>query len=228
MRKLLIIFVSFFFFYSCRKNSEHIELEILNNDFICYSGDKHYFFSEEYQKKYLTIYRYKIKNNSKKKYIFNLDVTSKFLYKEKEYFNGKDILFFNSDSDSLDVYGRINNSSNNCKENYFKYIESNLGNRFLNIEKNKLFKVNNFTLNPGEIKYIENYVILPYGDDYNNNSIKLKKGKNYFVNLKIWSDSTDTKNFFNDSELKTFKENGYEFFHGTVISKNKVPLKMVE
>ncbi|MGV7106871.1 hypothetical protein [Flavobacterium sp. U410] len=206
-----------------------MKLEILTNEFVCYSGDDYEFFSEEYQKKYITKYKYKVTNNSDHKYVFNLGYGSSFFFKRKEYFNRKDILVFSSENDSLEVYSRIiSYIDKDCKENYYNYIERNLGERFLNIEKSKLFKVNNFKLNPGETKYIENYVILPFGDDYNHNSVKLKKEKKYFVNVKVWSDSTSVKKYFDDSELKTFKENGYEFYHGVINSKNKVPLKMME
>lgn len=230
MKRILSLIIVFTVLIACndRKAEKGLELEILGEDFICYSGDD-YYFSEEYQKKHLTKYKYKVTNNSNKKYILNLDASSNFLYKKREYFNYKDVLIFTSENDSLKVYSRIRNFiDKDCRKDYYDYIERNLGNRFLNIEMEKPYKVNSFTLNPGETKFIENFVILPFGDEFNHNSIKLKSKSNYFVTVKIWSDSTDVKNVFDDSELKTFKENGYEFYHGVVSSKNKVPLKLME
>jgi len=231
MKRIISLAIVFTVLIACndRKAEKGLELEILSEDFICYSGDDYYYFSDEYQKKYLTKYKYKVTNNSNKKYIFNLDASSNFLYRKKEYFNYKDVLVFASENDSLEVYSRIRDFiDKDCRKDYYDYIERNLGNRFLNIEKEKPYKVNSFTLNPGETKYIENYVILPFGDEFNHNSIKLKSKSNYFVTVKIWSDSARLKEVFDDSELRTFKENGYEFYHGEVTSKNKVPLKLMD
>lgn len=231
MMKKISLFLLVVFFYSCKEGNDNdrVELEIINKEFICYSGDDYYFFSEQYQKKYLTKYKYKVTNNSDHKYVFNLSYTSSFLFKRKEYFNTKDVLVFSSKNDSLEVFGRLPQIiENNCWKNYYDFIERNLGERSLSIEQNEPFKRNCFILSPGETRYIENYVILPYGDDYNSSSIRLKSKNDYNVNVKIWSDSTSIKETFDDSELRTFKENGYEFYHGVINSKNKVPLKMME
>jgi hypothetical protein len=231
MKRIISLAIVFTVLIACndRKAEKGLELEILSEEFICYSGDEYHFFSDEYQKKYLTKYKYKVTNNSNKKYILNLDASSNYLYKKREYFNYKDVLVFTSENDSLEVYSRIRNFiDKDCRKDYYDYIERNLGNRFLNIEMEKPYKINSFLLNHGETKYIENYVILPFGDEFNHNSIKLKSKSNYFVTVKIWSDSTRLKEVFDDSELRTFKENGYEFYHGVVSSKNKVPLKLIE
>lgn len=225
-----MFFILFILVGSCKEQSSEVELEILNNEFVCYSGNNYSYFNEKYEKKALTKYRYKIKNNSSKKYVFNLDVFStNFVAKRKEYFNEKDILIFSSDEDTLDVVARLTNpKSFEFNKKYLNFLKRNLGNRFLEATELTLVKANNFTINPGESKYFENYVILPSGSDYNPCSIKLKDDNNYYVNIKIWSDSTSVKEYFDDSELRTFKENDYEFFHGTITSKNKVPLKMVK
>lgn len=209
------------------KNKKELVLEILNSEFVSYSGDKFYYFSEEYQNNFVSKYNYKITNTSNNKYVFNLDIFSDFVNKNHEYYNTKDILAFVTEkNDSATVYSRFNfDKKNNYSEKYLDYTSKILGQRYSNAQKLIPFRIHNFTLNPGETKYFQNYVLLPFGDDYNPSNVKFDKNKKYFVKLNIWSDSTRVEEYYDDSELKTFKENGYKFYHGMITSINKVPLK---
>jgi hypothetical protein len=49
MKKISLLFL-LLFFYSCKEENNGVKLEILTNEFVCYSGDDYEFFSEEYQK----------------------------------------------------------------------------------------------------------------------------------------------------------------------------------
>lgn len=225
------IFFSIFFIVlltSCNSDNKNvIELEILNSEFISYSGNEFHYFSEEYLDNYVSKYRYKITNNSKKKYVFNLDIFSEFVNKRYQYYNNNDILFFLTENkDSADVYSRFNFQKKlNYSDEYLNFINKTLGSRYKNIQKITPFKINNFTLNPGETKYFENFVLLPFGDNFNPNNVKFLNNEKYFVKLIIWSDSSRVEEVYNDSELKSFEENGYEFYHGIISSKNKVLVK---
>jgi hypothetical protein len=231
MKRISSLIIVFTVLIACndRNADKELELEILSEEFISYSGDEYHFFSDEYLAKYVTKYTYKLKNNSGKKYVFNLDRYSEFVNGKGKYFNEKEFLVFISEKgDSAKVFTRLHSAKEyKCFDNYLNFVNTNLKSDVVNSQMLVASKFNNFIINPKETVYFENFVILPLGDEFNTFGVQLFNDKKYFIELSIWSDTTYINQIYNKSELKTFKENNYEFYHGVVNSKNKVPLKLM-
>jgi len=111
--------------------------------------------------------------------------------------------------------------------NYFENL--NYYNSIYWYEKNKRINSNFIFLNSNEIKYFEVYINLPYSDaSHSGNRYDLDSTKNYTMSLKFISDTTNIKKYLTWSQLKNIEENNYKFFHGTITSKNSVPIKFVD
>ncbi len=123
-------------------------------------------------------------------------------------------------------------------ENKFKKQERKTKKQFNNLNynkstdwynKNKLISSNLIFLKSNETKFYEVFVNLPYSDASNSGaSVNLDTNKEYKTFIKVVSDTTNIKKHLTWSQLQYIKENNYKLYHGTLISKNSVPVKFVE
>ncbi len=263
MKKLIyaITSSSIFIFYSCKeqKNQVDLEIELLNDTISCVSNlnySKLYYKSKEYDSLYnnlsINIVKYKIHNNSNKKYFFVLD--SDFFEQYDEY----DSRF----PDSKNKNGSINRINFSLYSNYkilggraeapfySSYINSNIYelsrenldtliykdarnkyniNDFSTSYNVNYIHKNNFVIHPNETKYFTTIINLPlrnYEYDYISWYTLIKKNKTYKAGLTLLNVAEETKKYLTPDLKKEIEENGYTIFDG-IIQSNKVPVKMV-
>lgn len=236
MKKLIIIIL--FSFVSC-SNKPEIELEILNNTLISrgYSRED---LSDDFKNpdNGLNIVRYRIVNNSKKIYYFNRsffysDVVQKNYIPEGKIDFFQNSIFFDKNSKTASLGNRtihLNEEEFQCllieKKREQKILDCF---RYDSKKRNAFFEKLNFILHPGESKYFEYILHLPFDETgVDNSDFVFKKDGEYFFQIQLFSDSTNLKESLTWPEMEAIKNNKFEVFHGAILSKNKVPVKVVK
>ncbi|HEY1194309.1 hypothetical protein [Flavobacterium sp.] len=253
--KNLILSISFaLVLFSCNKdNKKDLKIELLTNEIICVDSLKsldyietRYQPNKEYDSLSKNILRYKITNNSDKKYfiMFNensIGTLEQDLYRRalgrKDFspLNSLDFSLYKNDS-VLD--GRSTRAEmGNCVSPGFEIQQREaLIDNFLKqnkLDRNYTLKeigfrdesLQGFVLYPRQTKYFTSTINLPYRDDQRwfSNIDKLKPNQ---ASISLRNDSIFTKSKITEDQKKEIKENGYVLFDGKIYS-NRVPVKLV-
>ena len=195
-------------------------------------------YSDEQREKALNRIDFKITNVSDKKYVIFLD------YKKIESFAG---IYKNEFENKLDLnLGDLNvllnidydmtqnkigtsNFKDDCNEKNLKILSNEFSDKYINYGES-LFNENLITLQPNESRIFRSVVYLPILNDSNNSLIGdysfifLDSKKEYDFRLGFKQDKKMILDFLNKDQLKELNKNGYEVFHGILIS-NSVKLK---
>ncbi len=214
------------FTIGCSNKSE-LELVIINNNLKSLNVEKNsyekYLISKPLNTGGKTILKYKLKNNSSNVYYFNIDALNpklegNFIKMDKVFFgikNEYDLLTkVKASYATVGMYPSL-------KELQLEYLGYNK--QFPNSNKN-------FVIYPNQTIYFEWFIFLPFGNlvESENYALELDRNKKYFAEIYMSSDSTNYKKTISRVDLQSIKENGYKVFHGTIKSKNKIPIKFVE
>lgn len=230
MKKIFIL--SFLILSSCSKK-EDLELEIINKNINCLDIKKDDIKSlrdhdkkECINKNAKTIVVYRLRNNSNKTYYFNLNRNNNKFQKNLFKLDRAYVKFTDEDNNEIKIrntYVSYDSSFNLITKEVHDYIVSK------ELNYNYIQENHNFTIRPNEIIYFEYFIVLPYGNymEDNANWIEVDSNKKYFSEILLNSDSTNYKKYISRTDLQTIKENGYEVYHGTLKSKNKIPIKFV-
>lgn len=209
--------------FGCSKNKD-LELEIVTKEIKAIDlksiSVNEYYNNIEIVNKSKTIVNYKLTNNTDKTFFFNLNG-----YNEK--FEKK---FMRMDRAFIDITDE--NKLSVKHKSSFPTFGSKLPKDFeiLNqLDYSYLYRFNNFIIHPHETLYFEWFLMLPLGNqiELKNSRVNFDPNKKYFAEILLNSDSTNYKRYISRTELQTIKENGYEVYHGTLKSKNKIPIKFV-
>ena len=257
----LIIFMFSIFLISCdNKEKEELELTILNDSISCVNNlnyEKIYFGNKRYDKLYdslsTSVIKYKLHNNTNKKYfiVFNSNFLNNY---DELFYNSKDTISnklqsVNSISFSLysnyNVKGEYSNYYNANPflnaTNFFNYImqsdslslyrfkkSMNIKNTYSSRNLNEII-TNGFVLYPNETKYFSSIINLPLRD-YKLGipcwNTLLEKNRNYRCGLTVYNSEKEIKQFLSPDLKKEIEENGYIIFNG-VIQSNKIPVKLI-
>lgn len=218
-----------FFFASCKRNEDIIELEILNEQLITYS--------EKYYGKYdtLNVIKYKLSNKSENDY---------FLYLNKHEVTPS--ITFDNHSKSLLVYEKSNgtevkysqnsvddfyNTCSLCNISYYNKINNNT---LLNeLNKNYLYpnKNNLIFIHSGETLYLESLVkiqaYLPILNDINVDVAHIEKNKSYHAKMIMHPFKKDFNSYDWQTRMR-IKENNFKMYLHKIESKNFVPIKIID
>src|SRR6218665_1449677 len=253
--KNLILSMSFaLVLFSCNKdNKKDLKIELLTNEIICVDSLKsldyietRYQPNKEYDSLSKNILRYKITNNSDKKYFIMFNENSIGTLEQDLYrralgrtdfspLNSLDFSLYKNDS-VLD--GRSTRTEmGNCVSPGFEIQQREaLIDKFLKqnkLDRNYTLKeigfrdgsLQGFVLYPRQTKYFTSTINLPYRDDQRwfSNIDKLKPNQ---ASISLKNDSIFTKSKITEDQKKEIKENGYVLFDGKIYS-NRVPVKLV-
>lgn len=264
MKKLIIYTIAPFIFllYSCKEQEskqDDLEIKMMNDTIFCVKNlnyTKLHYKSKEYDSLYnklsMNIVRYKIHNNSNKKYFVILN--SDFFEQYDEY----DWKFPDNENRNLSI-NRINFSlysdykvlggsaeapfySPYLNPNLYEISRENLDTLFYKDTKNK-YKINNFSTSynvnyinknnfviyPNETKYFTTIINLPlrnYEYDYISWYTLVEKNKTYQAGLTLYNVAKQIKKYLTPDLKKEIEQNGYTIFDG-IIQSNKIPVKML-
>lgn len=208
-----------------------LELEILNKSIISLKKntkeDNINSPNSSVEAKLKTILVYKLTNNDKKTYYFNLDFyKSKIINKLKGLSINKCFITIYDDK-GKEIQFKYGHLNPDYEVNiYSKTINKQIL-KLLNYPDNGnqiLLEKNNFFIHPNEIIYFEWFLLLPDGNFIQNANIEFDYKKKYFASIEMFSDSTDYKKNLSRVVLKTIKDNKYEVYHGIIKSINEVPI----
>lgn len=166
-----------------------------------------------------TVVTYKLTNNTKKTYYFNLDDYDEYLHYS----------FINLNNACLAIY----DSNGNYQKPHVSspsggFDRGQIHSEYLGYQyRGRLHATNsNFIIHPNETLYFEWFVVLPFGNlsEDLNYSVVLNPKKKYYANILVHSDTTNYKLSLSRTDLKTIEDNGYEIYRGTITSKNKIPI----
>ncbi|GAA3773653.1 hypothetical protein [Flavobacterium ginsengiterrae] len=253
MKKSLSLISTILILFSCNKDKKDLKIELLTNEVICVDDLKgidyietRYQPNKEYDSLSKNILRYKITNNSDKKYfiMFNensIGTLERDLYREalgRKDFSPLNSLDFSLYKNNSVLDGRSTRAEmGNCVSPVFEIqqrealIENFLKQNKLN--RNYTLKeigfrdesLQSFVLYPRQTKYFTSIINLPYRDDQRwfSNIDKLKPNQG---SISLKNDSIFTKSKITEDQKKEIKENGYILFDGKIYS-NRVPVKLV-
>ena len=246
--------------FSCDKIKEDsLEISLINNSVNCienldfnklHQGNINYDYL--YDGLSTNIIRYKIFNNSERKYFIVFDKNSFENFEE-----------LNIENNSLSHKSSINKINFNMYSNYKvrgDNSDESSWNEFLKtknfyiflqykdslnfIKNNKCYNINDFWIS-NKMSYIENnhFVIHPKETKFFTTNINLPlrdyrfcllpwntiivRNKKYQAGLTLYNNAEETKKYLTPDLKKEIKENGYTIFNG-IIQSNKVPVKMVK
>ncbi len=263
MKKLIIYTITSFIFLLCsckeQKKQDDLEIELMSETISCIENldyAKLYYKSKKYDSLYnklsMNVVKYKIHNNSNKKYFVVLN--SNFFEQYDEY----DWKFPDSKNKNLSInsinfslysdYKVLGGSaeapfySSYLNPNLYVVSRENLDTLFYKDTKNR-YKItdfsisynvnyinkNNFVIHPNETKYFTTIINLPlrnYEYDYISWYTLIEKNKTYQAGLTLYNLSKQTKKYLTPDLKKEIEDNGYTIFDG-VIQSNKVLVKMV-
>ncbi len=250
-----------FIFTSCKNNQADLVLT-LENDTIKILDLKYktsneldykrhlYNLDTNYLEKSSNIIRYKIKNNSKKKYLLKVnyrDIASEELINsypdEKNHLYRNYELFFNLLNNNLIVdsdFNYINHKfyNENPYSKVFKsqYVIDSINLKYLNevhsYKKNLIFDIfrESIVIYPNETKYFSSLINLPIRNPYDRYNayslIKENDDVKYECELKLVHFLHDANKNLTKEDKKEIEENGYTIFDG-VLESNKVPVKLI-
>ncbi len=231
MKKVIIISFIIILFSCSNKNG--LEIEILNNHLISYSS--------HIKKDTINIINYKITNQSNDIYYINNIIDDDKLIYKSVYKGGKNIRIFNSkNNDEVNYITKSPfylNYPSNEDSNYSIVSNKRM---ILDSERLKYNEVRpynyskggytNFFIHPNETLYFEYYINLTdtiTNENFRGGYANLKKDVNYYAKLSIASDSSNYKNDLTRDILKTIDENNVKVYNGIIVSKNKVPVKVL-
>ncbi len=247
------LIVLIFLMYSCnsKSNENRLIISLKNKSLVTYCSDTEcskdvMYLNENYYNyfnKSKNILHIKIENKSKKNYLLMLTNSSNYLFKKTSFPNklyGLDlenlVVSNNSTNKRVKHYNSfVNEIINNC-ENYtdsnFLKTHNKLG---YSNKNNWLIKNNNISkqiiqLPSNQVVYFETFVNLPF-NKYSSGSfqsVELNRDNKYSCKITINSDTTNIKEHLTWSQLKNIEENNYKLFHGTITSKNTVPIEFVD
>ena len=221
-----------FFFAACDKenSTNDLELSLFNESIICYSKNNN--------KDSINIIRYSLKNNSSKIYFINNLTEQEDLSKTAVYNNGINLHVFNDRNIEMKyTIKRYRHSSLDIGDCINFMIESFDANqeRLGNMNSSKFFGLyernNIFFIHPNETVFFEYTLNLNKPtpiDGVRQGFVDLESNNKYYSKLSIASDSTNYKNVLPKDILKTIEANNVKVYHGTIESKNKVPIKVIE
>lgn len=254
--KYLIILTVFFCSCEYQKKND-LEITILNKNLNCVENlydnelyNKSLKFDKDYIEKSMNIVKFKIKNNSEKKYLIILDQSSfenlhinDTLLNNKHLLNNSLNLILSDGLKNANCHlSQIHFDGKNLKNDFFNIyynlkdsIKSEMGN-YLNGSKSFYENINTFeilnnykVIYPGETKYFSTLVNLPISN-YRYSTLpfefEIDKKTSYKASIFLSNNKNITyKNLPNDIR-KEVKENNYIIFDGEIKS-NKIPVKMV-
>jgi hypothetical protein len=210
-----------------QENKEELELIFLNSTIVTYNGKKH---------DSINTIRYCLKNNTDNVYYINNLIASDTLFKIGIYKNGINLLIFDDKNEEV-KYDLIPNKEANieCYVNY-AYQSANMLEQRLGYKKPlqyfRRFENNNFFfIYPNQRIYFEYSLNLNKPVDFDGarmGAVDLNKGKEYYAELSMASDSTNYKSVLPREILQSISANNAKVYHGFITSKNKVPIKVIE
>ncbi len=234
--KLIIYFITISFLFSCNSKDE-LRITLLNNKINSFDFQKDNRFKNK-----KTILKIKIENLSSENFIIsnycfpnrNNNCTSSIAFpsfnnqldlnnleiKNNDY-NVKIKWYFSLPTDDFFKNKMVNDSIINQQYKDLDYTNDNF------IFFNKSLTKNLIFIKSKEILYFETFIHLPVNYKFHQ-YIELSKEKTYNANLIINSDTTNIKKYLTWSQLKNIEENNYKLFHGTITSKNTVPIEFVD
>jgi hypothetical protein len=240
-RKLKFAFlkcISIILLLSCKDKSD-IELTVLNKELITYSyGSK---------KDTINIVSYCLENKSNSKYFIlnfgsdTLSVNYNFLRK-----NGIEFNVFNRKNDKeVDYDNEIfpqtlldNPFRTDCDIKANKLISQRENLECERLKYNDFWTpfiseklVQNHFINPGEKIYGRIYLNITDTMKFENgrvNYAKLYHGNNYYAKVSINSDTINYKTKLYPEVLMRIKNNDVKIYHGKILSKNAIPIKVLK
>lgn len=223
MKKLIYILISFTTI-SCTKNNslvvnKGLELKILNDSVLSCNAKA--------KKTYKNIIFSSITNKTNETIFFIPYFNNCF---ENGYLSFLNIKIINTlDNKEIPLLVGVHHSVddiNNCVSKQMHGYKLNLGysdisNLMYFYEKNKII------IHPKETLYFESSLSLPDNTKEKFQLVELNKENHYKLFLSVKVDTAFYKERLTNSTLRTIKENNYKLFHGTITSKNSVPVVFV-
>ncbi|WP_130735244.1 hypothetical protein [Flavobacterium sp. J27] len=229
MKNVILMIFLLLFICSCNKN-EDIYIEILN--------DNLYTFDNSYKKDTINVVKFKVVNNSNKKYYINQISFNEIYNRPSISYKGIDIRLFDSSGKEvkyLPNFSRDNDLDLNCRVYQTSLIESQSKRLGYNkvLQYYALFdKISNFYIYPSEEKYFEFAINLSKGNVTkplgNRIYADIQRNKNYYATVSMVSDSAGYKNNLPNDILMNLEKNNIEIFNGIIKSKNKVDVRVIK
>jgi len=257
MKSILYLVLVLYLLSSCNKKKSGLEIILLTNEIRCVDmpfknvfdiNEKEYFKNGIYDSLSTNIIKYKIINNSTKKYFIVLNevdidvLESHYLIKTGIECNGIFLNLYNNNS-LLSSQTKLTSggSSYETEVDYYKsslyrinYIDSLF---IVSANKRKLYKTkfpsvlhreileNSFVIYPGESKYFTSVVNLPLRKNKIGLLTDVTKIKPNLSSISIVNNASYTNEKLSENQKKEIEENNYTLFDGAIQS-NKVPVKM--
>lgn len=226
--KFSVYYIFLLILISCNKSNDEVELVVVNNNLVTYSNQFNRL------KDTLNIIKYKIENKTKNNYFFYLiDDNISAVYFDNY---TKNLRVFEEKTNNEVKYSQIwiNNIYDSCaicKREETKKIRAN---QSLNKMSQEYFgpnKNNYFFLKSGESKYFESIVKIqakkPILDNESITYAIIDNKKSYYAKLYMKSKNINL-NILSWSLNKTIKENNYKIYSNQLVSKNQIPIKIID
>ena len=246
MKKIFYFIITLLLSCTKKEANKTIELKILSPSIVCNKNlDSMRYSNKDFRKNQNnTVLRFKITNKTNQNYFLII----RNVFNTYNGINTKDGA--NLDLDFLQIVNSDNNDT--VKINYactlpmpnkkqlelfennnrIKIQQFNNLNYFKSLDwinKNELISNNLLYLKSNEVKYFETFVNLPYSEASNGCSyVELNYKFKYTASLKFMTDTTNIKKYLTWSQLKNIEANNYQFYNGTIVSENALPIVFVE
>lgn len=225
---LIILNLFLIFLSSCnKKTKKSLELVILNNELVTYSGPKDS----------INVIRLSLKNNSNKVFFINGSNNQKLLSGGIKK-TGITLKIFNENDEEVEYYvekqpiALENNCSFEFIRNFNEFSNVNLGYKSY---KYNYFKLKNldktFFIYPNQTIYFEYSLNLNkplINDEDRNEYVKLNHSKNYKAKIILESNSKSINSNLPWDYLQSIKTNRAEVYDGIIESSNKIPVKVIK
>lgn len=234
MKKVITSYFFILTIMSCvnkKENKNDLELVILNDTLVAFPYDM--------KKDTVNVLNYSIQNNSNQIYYFRQGIGDNLLFR-KVYKNGIFVSLYDVNnkevvnSDKLPFEHQNKSSCDSCHSliqsiRLVKDME-----RLKEVIKGGYYhtrdKRHYFFIHPNEKLFFKQYINLTDSMRYEDtrfNYAHLKKNIKYSSKFFIPSDSSNYKSELPKDILKTIEYNNVKVYNGVVVSKNKVPIKVL-
>jgi len=220
-KHILFLVLTQLLILSCKDNSNHLSLRILNNKVVSsrieISDNR---IGNNYQ---LNTINYVLVNNSKNTYYI---LPPKFkAFNDLVISYGSIIIKDDIGNNIQCVYGGTHCGNNSTSHNELNMYFKDLGYRNTNLMND--YKTRCIVIHPKEKLFFENILGIPKNKISNVEYVELIPKEKYHLSLKIEIDTSFYKNRLTRSQLKNIEENKYKLYQGTIISENSVPIVFV-
>lgn len=227
--KKITLYIFVFTFIACKSN-DGMELKVLDENISISMNDK----------KFVSLIRYSITNNSKDTYYFNNMTDTDSLYIKGVYKSGKVIKFFRDNGQEVIYKDKIPKSIRYLKENEQCLINdqnkmsiesSRLGYKEIKRYEYSKGGYTNFIIHPDETLFFEYYInvmdTMTPAEDFRLKYPEITNKYKYHSKLLIASDSTNYRSVLPREIIETIKKNKFKVYHGILMSKDDTCVKVV-